>query len=247
MTKYAKSSARPAQKLADGGSVGTWERIKAGNIDDPASEAYRRWGAGSKADAPAAAPAPAPAPAPADTGSDQSDAETSRLSRQDSTGDQTDAETSRLSRQDSQSSSVSAPRGPSKVARKTTTKPGSNYSNEGRRSSTSDYGNEGRRTAAAPAPQKRGIYSNAIDEQNQMVDKVKSLFTRSSNDNNDSNYVANRGGKPADANYVNGGLIGNASLASPAGGANSVVKSQLFNPAHTENALGGGRKSYGKK
>ena len=38
--------------FADGGapgeSVSLWERLKAGNIDDPSSEAYRRWGKGAQ-------------------------------------------------------------------------------------------------------------------------------------------------------------------------------------------------------
>jgi hypothetical protein len=58
MTKYAKSCG-PA-KMADGGSVGFFERLSAGNIDDPKSEAYKRWGAGSKAAPAAAAPASDP-------------------------------------------------------------------------------------------------------------------------------------------------------------------------------------------
>ena len=43
--------------FADGGapgeSVSLWERLKAGNIDDPNSEAYRRWGKGAAAAQPA--------------------------------------------------------------------------------------------------------------------------------------------------------------------------------------------------
>lgn len=79
-----------AAGYADGGDVGFFERLKAGNIDDAGSEAYNRWGAGkaagdaseldresrrtspgsdssaSAAPAPAPAPTPAPAPAPAE-------------------------------------------------------------------------------------------------------------------------------------------------------------------------------------
>lgn len=80
---YGKNSSPPTKKMADGGSVGEsvgfWERIKAGNIDERGSEAYNRWNKDAKADtdnsdarqarrmdevsAPAAAPAVTPAPA----------------------------------------------------------------------------------------------------------------------------------------------------------------------------------------
>jgi hypothetical protein len=63
--KKGPSKAKFAQggivKMADGGAppasdanVGLWERLKAGNIDDPSSEAYRRWGKGKDAAAYAA-------------------------------------------------------------------------------------------------------------------------------------------------------------------------------------------------
>lgn len=61
-----ESGSKPVQRFADGGEVfsgdkvGFWERLKAGNIDEPGSEAYNRWGAGKV---------------------DQSDAETNRLAR----------------------------------------------------------------------------------------------------------------------------------------------------------------------
>lgn len=77
-----KSSAKPA-KYADGGEIGDkerglaasagekvgfWERLKAGNIDDPNSEAYKRFGAGrGAAEREAAAASAAPAPEPIKT------------------------------------------------------------------------------------------------------------------------------------------------------------------------------------
>lgn len=49
----ADTGNKPRQYLADGGpvsgaDVGLWERIKAGNIDEPGSEAYNRWGQGAR-------------------------------------------------------------------------------------------------------------------------------------------------------------------------------------------------------
>lgn len=117
----------PVRKFADGGSVddetynseqyqadkkagleasrnekvGLWERLKAGNIDDPSSEAYRRFGAGrgqaermkSMPDESAAETnrlaAASAAAAPADE--NESAAETARLARQDAAAAASDA------------------------------------------------------------------------------------------------------------------------------------------------------------
>lgn len=78
-------SCGPAKKMADGGSVdsgGFWERIKAGNIDQPGSEAYNKYGKGKDEGIVASdtrqlarnesAKASAPAPAEADTSDAQS-------------------------------------------------------------------------------------------------------------------------------------------------------------------------------
>lgn len=53
-------------------TVGLWERLKAGNIDDPSSEAYKRWGAGRgrAAKAPVKSSGTPDLPVTADTGSD---------------------------------------------------------------------------------------------------------------------------------------------------------------------------------
>lgn len=55
----------PVRKMAEGGSVGFWERLRAGNIDEPGSEANMRWGSGKKAmDAAVAAEQASRAPLP---------------------------------------------------------------------------------------------------------------------------------------------------------------------------------------
>lgn len=45
----AAPAAAPSADPASGDDVGLWERLKAGNIDAPGSEAYNRWGAGRQA------------------------------------------------------------------------------------------------------------------------------------------------------------------------------------------------------
>jgi len=56
---------QPTQKMAEGGSVGLLERLRAGNVDEPGSEANMRWGSGKKAmDAAVAAEQASRAPLP---------------------------------------------------------------------------------------------------------------------------------------------------------------------------------------
>lgn len=58
MNAYSKKSG--STKMANGGEVGLWERLKAGNVDQEGSKAYNTWGKGAV---------------------DESAAETSRLAR----------------------------------------------------------------------------------------------------------------------------------------------------------------------
>ena len=249
--KYSKAacSNMPGQKLADGGTVGLWERLKAGNIDKEGSEANMRWGSGSKSAAAAeAAPAPAaPAAAPAVSDApDESPAESARLSRQnDDSGDN-------YGNEDRRTAPAPAPATPK---RRTASAPAKSKTAAGDASpsaapSPAAYSNEGRRTVSpSPAPAKKGFYASASDNDPNkgMLDragaKIKELFSRSASDTNDANYFTPKRTVKADSNFVNGGLIG----ANTVNTVTPVSSDQAPNSAWSENARGGGRASYGKK
>ena len=137
MTSYSKKSAgQPVQKMADGGSVGFFERLRAGNIDDTSSEAYKRWGAGSKRSADPDTPVEAPAPSPAPSPESNSSSDTEPVSSSETESDGND---SRFSRQ-----SGPTPVGKS-AQRKAAPKPAPNPVKRGG-GSEPDYGNEGRKS-----------------------------------------------------------------------------------------------------
>ena len=246
--KYSKAACAtmPGQSLADGGTVGLWERLKAGNIDKEGSEANMRWGSGSKAAAaPEPTPAPAPAPAPAVSDApDESPAEKARLSRQnDDSGDNYGNEDRRTAQAPAPSPATPKRRTASAPAKSKTTAADASPS----AAPSPEYSNENRRTASpSPAPAKKGFYASASDNDpnkgmlDRAGEKIKALLSRSANDTNDANYFTPKRTVKAESNFVNGGLIG-------AGTANAVTKTELSNPSRVDSALGGGRAHYGKK
>ena len=242
--KYSKAACAtmPGQSLADGGTVGLWERLKAGNIDKEGSDANKRWGSGSKAEAAADAPAPAPAPREAEPAS----APASPPSKADTEySDYGDAAPS------SQTTKSTAAPEPATPKRRTASAPAKSKTTAADASPSAapspEYSNENRRTASpSPAPAKKGFYASAsdTDPNKGMLDrageKIKALLSRSASDTNDANYFTPKRTVKADSNFVNGGLIG-------AGTANAVTKTELSNPSRVDSALGGGRAHYGKK
>lgn len=225
MQDYGKRAPKgPTQKLADGGTVGLWERLKAGNIDKEGSEANKRWGSGSKAastPAPAPAPEPAPAPAPAaaaDNGSyaDDDTPDYGNEGRRMKTASPEPAPKRRTASAPAKSRTAAGDASPSAAP------------------SAPDYGNESRRSATPGAARSKGFYANASDNAPDMdpynyIGRAKSAFDL-------SRYKV----APQVANYVDGGLVGKGTQTA------ASVPAEPFH-AWSENALGGGRKSYGKK
>lgn len=230
-TKYSKCASGPAmKKMADGGSVGLFDRLKAGNIDQEGSEAFNRFGAGAKAarennaDYDSALQQKvkyAPNPAP--------EADASAAAAEDDTP----AYRSEGDRPKSAAPAASRP-----AVKRTAAAP-AKAAPATKSSAAPDYGNENRRTVSAPAAEpaeKASFYSNAsknapdMDPQN-YIGKIKSMFDMSRFKPSD---------KVATTKYVDGGMIG-------ANTVNSVKKSALLDPNFKDNALGGGRAGYGKK
>jgi flagellar hook-associated protein FlgK len=145
-------------------SMGFFERLRAGNIDDPSSEAYKRFGAGrGRADrVPVVDVMPTPVEAaPAITNkSEGMGAFTQRLQA----AKNAEAEGAKITEGERIALAMASKPDrivePAKVVKKPATKDASNYSNEGRYKSpvgtstakdTSNYSNEGREKAAPSA------------------------------------------------------------------------------------------------
>jgi hypothetical protein len=231
MSKYAKSppegGAQKFEKMADGGDVGLFERLRAGNIDDPKSEAYRRWGAGSKSvpdSKEAVAPAPAPAPDPTPVKDEPSNA----TDYSDSLPTSTESYQTKAEPKDSSPAPAPKPKS-SKKASAPAPSPSPS-------------------PAPSPAPASRPSFNDTRDwagtqtakdnESGRLpggrdyspLDAIKSIFS--------SGPVT-----PA-RKYVDGGMIGNVSVDSPGPGRQSFKKDALANPM--QNTQGGGPGSMGR-
>lgn len=216
------------KKMADGGSVGLFDRLKAGNIDQEGSEAFNRFGAGAKAarennadydSAPQQKVKYAPNPAP--------EADASAAAAED------DAPAYRSEGDRPKSAAPAA----SRPAAKRTTAAPAKAAPSTKSSDAPDYSNESRRSAPSAEPEKKaGFYASASESASSMdpknyIGKIKSMFDMSRFKPSD---------KVATTKYVDGGMIG-------ANTVNSVKKSALLDPNFKDNALGGGRAGYGKK
>ena len=237
-TNYSKAAcAGMTQKLADGGTVGLWERLKAGNIDKEGSEANMRWGSGSKAAA--AAPSDAPAPAPSTREVEPASAPANPPSKADT--EFSDYGDAAPSSQTTKSTAEPAPAPAPK--RRTASAPAKSKTKavDASPSAAPDYGNESRRTAdPAEQPKKKGFYASAADSAPDMdphnfIGRTKAAFDL-------SRFKASNQDRLS-AGFVNGGLIG----ANTANTVTPVSSAQSPNSAWSENARGGGRANYGKK
>lgn len=116
MTQYSKKSTG-VRKMADGGSVGLFERLAAGNIDDPKSEAYKRWGAGSKQEAAPSAPAPAPSAPVGNTAREDSAMSEANASPDSSRASEDASESTREARRSTPASAPAKPAKPRQIVK----------------------------------------------------------------------------------------------------------------------------------
>lgn len=216
MRDYGKNSTAPAKGMADGGSVGFWERLKAGNIDDPRSEAYRRWGEGSHSRAngpeyePAATPAPAPA-APVATSSPVSDNRDRVPAIQDAAPDESDAETARLKRQDATPAPKKTPLSARlKAAAKAVTGAGAGRGGQG----GAGFGEGVVSGVKAVAPTKPTMVDMAAPAPRKIID-INAI---------DPNTLLPRRGAGTVGSFADGGLIGSTNFSSRPGGAKHYGK-----------------------
>lgn len=200
MSNYSKSCASPVKKMADGGSVGLWERLKAGNIDQPGSEANRRWGSGSKAAAPAA---PAAAPSIPDAEPRKAVGSMQGL---DTTPDQSAAETARLGRKPAPAPVVRRAAGAVRAA--AAKQPAQRMPSQGFGGGVSAGLNRAADVLNKPAPKKEpgSIYDQAAQERGEFFrgigNKIKDVIGGGARDAYDRNMGATK--------MANGGKVGGA-------------------------------------
>ena len=249
-TNYSKAAcAGMTQKLADGGTVGLWERLKAGNIDKEGSEANMRWGSGSKAAA--AAPSDAPAPAPSTREVEPASAPANPPSKADTEfSDYGDAAPS------SQTTKSTAEPAPAPAPKRRTASAPAKSKTAADDASPSAApskarGNDSRRDVA---PAQGAKYQASANDGDQAEPKPysasnpfvpgKSMFEKVGD--TFRSFDQSMGQSPRSGHtkaFVNGGLIG----ANTANTVTPVSSAQSPNSAWSENARGGGRANYGKK